>query len=111
MAAGALCHVFGGSPRQVEQAAEIGMEHSLGMTCDPVAGLVQIPCMERNAMASNKAINAAMLAMLSSGKDHYVSLDQVIRVMKETGDAMSQNYKETSLGGLAKELDPEARAE
>ena len=100
MAAGALCEVLGGSPMQVENAAEIGLEHNLGLTCDPVAGLVQIPCIERNAIASNKAINAARLALRGNG-NHHVSLDCVIKTMKETGADMHAKYKETSRGGLA----------
>lgn len=100
MAAGALTESLGGSPAQVEQAAEIGMEHNLGLTCDPIKGLVQIPCIERNAMGAVKAINASRLALRGDGS-HCVSLDRVIRVMKRTGADMSSQYKETSLGGLA----------
>ena len=100
MAAGALTEVLGGTPRQVEQAAEIGMEHNLGLTCDPIRGLVQVPCIERNAMGAVKAINASRLALRGDGT-HFVSLDQVIRVMKRTGEDMSSRYKETSQGGLA----------
>ncbi|OYP38248.1 L-serine ammonia-lyase [Rhodopirellula sp. MGV] len=100
MAAGALAEALGGSPRQVEEAAEIGMEHNLGLTCDPIKGLVQVPCIERNAMGAVKAINASRLALRSDGK-HFVSLDRVIRVMKRTGADMSSRYKETSGGGLA----------
>jgi L-serine dehydratase len=100
MAAGALCEVLGGTPQQVENAAEIGMEHNLGLTCDPVGGLVQIPCIERNAMAAVKAINAARIALRGSG-DHVVSLDKVIKTMRETGADMKVKYKETSRGGLA----------
>jgi len=100
MAAGALCEVLGGTPRQVENAAEIGMEHNLGLTCDPVGGLVQIPCIERNAMGSIKAINAARMALRGDGT-HVVSLDKVIKTMRETGADMKVKYKETSLGGLA----------
>ena len=100
MAAGALCAVMGGSPAQVENAAEIGMEHHLGLTCDPVGGLVQIPCIERNAIASVKAINAARMALRGNGS-HYVSLDKVIKTMRETGADMKTKYKETSRGGLA----------
>ena len=100
MAAAGLCAALGGSPEQIENAAEIGMEHNLGLTCDPVAGLVQIPCIERNAMGSVKAINAARLAMRGDGS-HKVSLDQVIATMRQTGLDMSTIYKETSLGGLA----------
>jgi len=100
MAAGALCAVLGGTPEQVENAAEIGMEHHLGLTCDPVGGLVQIPCIERNAIASVKAINAARMALRGDGT-HFVSLDQVIKTMRETGADMMTKYKETSRGGLA----------
>ncbi len=100
MAAGALCAVMGGTPEQVENAAEIGMEHHLGLTCDPVGGLVQIPCIERNAIASVKAINAARMALRGDGT-HFVSLDQVIKTMRETGADMMTKYKETSRGGLA----------
>lgn len=100
MAAGALCAVLGGSPAQVENAAEIGMEHHLGLTCDPVGGLVQIPCIERNAVAAVKAINAARLALRGDGT-HHVSLDRVIKTMRETGADMKTKYKETSRGGLA----------
>lgn len=100
MAAGALTESLGGTPQQVEQAAEIGMEHNLGLTCDPIKGLVQIPCIERNAMGAVKAINASRLALRGDG-EHFVSLDRVIRVMKRTGADMSSRYKETSRGGLA----------
>ena len=100
MAAGALCEVLGGTPRQCENAAEIGMEHHLGLTCDPVGGLVQIPCIERNAIASVKAINAARMALRGDGT-HYVSLNKVIKTMRETGADMKTKYKETSRGGLA----------
>jgi L-serine dehydratase len=100
MAAGALCAVLGGTPEQVENAAEIGMEHHLGLTCDPVGGLVQIPCIERNAIASVKAINAARMALHGDGT-HFVSLDQVIKTMRETGADMMSKYKETARGGLA----------
>jgi L-serine dehydratase len=100
MAAGALCAVLGGSPEQVENAAEIGMEHHLGLTCDPVGGLVQIPCIERNAIASVKAINAARMALRGDGS-HFVSLDKVIKTMRETGADMMTKYKETARGGLA----------
>ena len=100
MAAGALCAVLGGTPAQVENAAEIGMEHHLGLTCDPVGGLVQIPCIERNAIAAVKAINAARMALNGDGV-HTVSLDQVIKTMRETGADMMSKYKETSQGGLA----------
>jgi L-serine dehydratase len=100
MAAGGLVAALGGNNRQVECAAEIGMEHNLGMTCDPIGGLVQIPCIERNAMGAVKAINACRLAM-DEGGEHKVSLDQVIKTMYETGRDMQSRYKETSLGGLA----------
>ena len=100
MAAGALAEVTGGSPAQVENAAEIGMEHNLGLTCDPVGGLVQIPCIERNAMGSIKAINAARMALRGDGT-HFVSLDKVIKTMRDTGADMMTKYKETARGGLA----------
>ncbi|MBV2353374.1 L-serine ammonia-lyase [Streptomyces sp. J2-1] len=100
MAAGALAEVLGGSPEQVENAAEIGMEHNLGLTCDPVGGLVQIPCIERNGMAAVKAVTAAKMSMRGDGS-HMVSLDKVIKTMKETGADMSVKYKETARGGLA----------
>ncbi len=100
MAAAGLAAALGATPMQVENAAEIGMEHNLGLTCDPVAGLVQVPCIERNAVGSIKAIEAARLAMLGDGT-HRVSLDQVIETMRKTGLDMSERYKETSLGGLA----------
>ncbi len=100
MAAAALTAVLGGSPRQVENAAEIAMEHHLGLTCDPVGGLVQIPCIERNAIGAAKAINVARMALRGDGT-HYVSLDKVIKTMRETGADMKTKYKETSRGGLA----------
>ncbi len=100
MAAAGLTEVLGGSPAQVENAAEIAMEHNLGLTCDPIGGLVQIPCIERNAMAAVKAINASRLALRGSG-EHVVSLDKVIRTMRDTGRDMREKYKETSRGGLA----------
>ncbi len=100
MAAGALCAVMGGTPEQVENAAEIGMEHHLGLTCDPVGGLVQIPCIERNAIASVKAINAARMALRGDGT-HFVCLDKVIKTMRDTGADMMTKYKETARGGLA----------
>ncbi len=103
MAAGALTALLGGTLYQVENAAEIAMEHHLGMTCDPINGLVQIPCIERNAMGSVKAVNAARLALLGDG-EHYVSLDKVIATMKQTGKDMMSIYKETSIGGLAANL-------
>jgi len=92
--------VMGGTPEQVENAAEIGIEHNLGLTCDPVGGLVQVPCIERNAMGAVKAINAARLALRGTG-EHKVSLDKVIRTMWETGNDMKTKYKETARGGLA----------
>ncbi len=100
MAAAGLTEVLGGTPAQVENAAEIGMEHNLGLTCDPIGGLVQIPCIERNAIAAVKAINASHLALRGSGR-HFVSLDRVIRMMRDTGRDMQEKYKETSRGGLA----------
>ena len=100
MAAGGLVAALGGSASQIENAAEIGMEHNLGLTCDPVGGLVQIPCIERNAMASIKAVNAARMALRGDGQ-HYVSLDSVIKTMRETGADMKTKYKETARGGLA----------
>ena len=100
MAAAGLAAVLGGTDAQVENAAEIGMEHNLGLTCDPVGGLVQIPCIERNAMGSVKAINASRIALRGDGS-HKVSLDRVIKTMRETGADMKTKYKETSRGGLA----------
>lgn len=100
MAAGGLCEVLGGTPSQVENAAEIAMEHNLGLTCDPISGLVQVPCIERNAIAATKAVNAARMALMGDG-EHRVSLDEVITTMRETGKDMSHKYKETALGGLA----------
>jgi L-serine dehydratase len=100
MAAGGLAEVLGGTPRQVENAAEIAMEHNLGLTCDPVGGLVQIPCIERNAVASVKSITAARMALRGDGT-HLVSLDKVIKTMRETGADMKVKYKETARGGLA----------
>jgi len=109
MAAGALCEVLGGTVRQVENAAEIGMEHNLGLTCDPIGGLVQVPCIERNTMGAVKAINAARLALKGNG-EHFVSLDQVIDTMRETGRDMADTYKETSKGGLALQIPVSAPA-
>lgn len=100
MAAAGLTAVLGGTVEQIENAAEIAMEHHLGMTCDPVMGLVQIPCIERNAMGAVKAVNACRLALMGDGK-HFISLDKVIETMKQTGMDMQSIYKETSLGGLA----------
>lgn len=91
---------MGGTRSQIENAAEIAMEHNLGLTCDPIGGLVQVPCIERNAMGAVKAVNSARLAMRGTG-EHVVSLDSVIKTMYDTGRDMSNNYKETSLGGLA----------
>lgn len=91
---------MGGTPEQVENAAEIGLEHNLGLTCDPVGGLVQVPCIERNAIATVKAINAAQLGLRGDGQ-HFISLDKVIRTMRDTGRDMQDKYKETSKGGLA----------
>ena len=91
---------MGGTPEQVENAAEIAMEHNLGLTCDPIGGLVQVPCIERNAMASVKAIHAARMALRGDGA-HFVSLDKVIRTMRDTGRDMQEKYKETARGGLA----------
>ncbi len=100
MGAAGLCAIWGGTPKQIEHAAEIAMEHNLGLTCDPVGGLVQIPCIERNAIGAVKAANAARLALMGDG-NHKVTLDQVIETMRQTGLDMSHKYKETSLGGLA----------
>jgi L-serine dehydratase len=95
-----LAQVLGASAAQVENAAEIGLEHNLGLTCDPVGGLVQVPCIERNAIAAVKAINAAQMALRGDG-EHFISLDKVIRTMRDTGRDMQDKYKETSKGGLA----------
>jgi L-serine dehydratase len=103
MAAAGLAAVLGGTNEQIENAAEIAMEHHLGMTCDPIGGLVQIPCIERNAFGAVKAINAASLALHGTG-EHHVSLDRVIATMRETGADMQAKYKETSNGGLAVNL-------
>jgi len=100
MAAAGLAEALGGTPAQVENAAEIGMEHNLGLTCDPIGGLVQVPCIERNAMGAVKAINAARIALSGDG-EHHVSLDKVIDTMRRTGADMSTKYKETARGGLA----------
>jgi L-serine dehydratase len=100
MAAGGLCALLGGTPEQVENAAEIALEHHLGMTCDPIGGLVQIPCIERNAFGANKAIVAASLSLRGDGT-HRVSLDEVIETMRQTGIDMLVKYKETAQGGLA----------
>jgi L-serine dehydratase len=101
MAAGGLAALWGASPAQVACAAEIGMEHNLGLTCDPVGGLVQVPCIERNAIGAVKAVNAARLALHRTEAETCVSLDQVIETMRQTGLDMSTKYKETSQGGLA----------
>jgi L-serine dehydratase len=100
MAAGALTEILGGTPEQAENAAEIGIEHNLGLTCDPIGGLVQVPCIERNAMGSVKAITAARMALRGDGR-HFVSLDKAIKTMRATGLDMHKKYKETSRGGLA----------
>ena len=104
MAAGAYCAVTGGSVKQVEAAAEIGMEHNLGLTCDPVGGLVQIPCIERNGVAAERAVNCAQLSRLEDGRQRVVSLDKIIEVMYRTGTDLQARYKETSLGGLAQAI-------
>lgn len=103
MASAAACQLFGGSPSQIEYAAEMGLEHHLGMTCDPVCGLVQIPCIERNAFAATRALDSNLYASFSDGK-HRVSFDRVVEVMKQTGHDLPSLYKETSEGGLAKSL-------
>jgi len=100
MAAAAFCHVLGGDPAQVENAAEIAIEHHLGLTCDPVGGFVQVPCIERNAVAAVTAVTAARLALAGDGI-HRVSLDQALATMRQTGADMKTKYKETSRGGLA----------
>ena len=104
MAAGAITQLMGGSPSQIEYAAEMGLEHHLGLTCDPVCGMVQIPCIERNAYAAARAMDASIYSLYTDGR-HRVSFDQVVRVMKETGTDLPSLYKETSEGGLAKHLD------
>lgn len=101
MAAAAACQLFGGTTAQIEYAAEMGLEHHLGLTCDPVCGLVQIPCIERNAFAATRAFDANVYAMFSDGR-HRVDFDKVVKVMKETGNDIPSLYKETSEGGLAK---------
>jgi L-serine dehydratase len=101
MAAAAAAQILGGSPKQIEYAAEMGMEHHLGLTCDPVMGLVQIPCIERNVFAATRALDAAEYALLGDGT-HRISFDQVVNTMKETGKALPSAYRETSQGGLAK---------
>lgn len=100
MAAAGLAELVGGTPEQVENAAEIAIEHNLGLTCDPVGGLVQIPCIERNAVVAVKAVTAVTLAMSGTG-EHHVSLDQAVETMRQTGMDMLDKYKETSTGGLA----------
>jgi L-serine dehydratase len=100
MAAAGLCAAMAGSPEQVENAAEMGIEHHLGLTCDPIGGLVQIPCIERNTMGSVQAINCAKLALMGDG-EHIVSLDQAIAAMRQTGIEMNAKFKETARGGLA----------
>lgn len=100
MAAAAVCQLFGGTPAQIEYAAEMGLEHHLGMTCDPVCGLVQVPCIERNAFAATRALDANFYAMFSDGR-HIVSFDDVVKVMKQTGHDLPNLYKETGIGGLA----------
>ena len=100
MAAAGLADILGATPEQLENAAEIGLEHNLGLTCDPIGGLVQVPCIERNAMGSVKAINAVRMALRGDGQ-HFVSLDKVIRTMRQTGADMKSKYKETARGGLA----------
>ena len=107
MASGAACQLFGGSPSQIEYAAEMGLEHHLGMTCDPVCGLVQIPCIERNAFAATRALDANLYSAFSDGT-HRVSFDKVVNVMKQTGHDIPSLYKETSTGGLAKILEPKS---
>lgn len=107
MASGAACQLFGGSPSQIEYAAEMGLEHHLGMTCDPICGLVQIPCIERNAFAATRALDSNLYSAFSDGS-HRVPFDKVVNVMKQTGHDIPSLYKETSSGGLAKILDPKA---
>ena len=103
MAAAAVAQLMGGSPSQIEYAAEMGLEHHLGLTCDPVGGLVQIPCIERNAYAAARAMDAGIYALFTDGL-HRVTFDQVVMVMKETGKDLPNIYKETSIGGLAKQF-------
>ncbi|MDU1889453.1 MAG: L-serine ammonia-lyase [Dysgonomonas sp.] len=104
MAAGAACQLFGGSPQQIEYAAEMGLEHHLGLTCDPICGLVQVPCIERNAFAAARALDSCSFAMLSDGK-HLINFDKVVRTMQQTGHDLPSLYKETSAGGLAVNLE------
>ena len=101
MAAGAAAELLGGTLRQIEYAAEMGLEHHLGLTCDPVDGLVQIPCIERNACAATRALSCAQMAILSDGT-HHITFDEVVHVMKQTGHDLPSLYRETSTGGLAK---------
>ena len=101
MTAAAVSHIEGGTNRQIEYAAEIALEHHLGMTCDPVLGYVQIPCIERNALSARRAVDSAAFALLTDGS-HYISLDDVIQSLKETGRDLHPHYRETALGGLAK---------
>ena len=108
MASAAACQLFGGSPSQIEYAAEMGLEHHLGMTCDPVCGLVQIPCIERNAFAATRALDANLYASFSDGT-HSVSFDRVVKVMKQTGHDLPSLYKETSTGGLAQAYEQHMR--
>lgn len=103
MAAAGMAELLGATPAQIENAAEIALEHNLGLTCDPVGGLVQIPCIERNAIGAVKSINAARLARMGQGT-HHVSLDAAVQTMADTGRDMLAKYKETSIGGLAKTL-------
>lgn len=103
MAAAGLAEILGATPAQIENAAEIALEHNLGLTCDPVGGLVQIPCIERNAIGAVKSINSARLARMGEGT-HHVTLDNAVQTMAETGRDMHTKYKETSIGGLAKTL-------
>ena len=105
MAAAASCQLFGGTPAQIEYAAEMGLEHHLGLTCDPICGLVQIPCIERNAYAAARALDSNIYATYSDGK-HRVSFDQVVEVMRQTGHDLPSLYKETAEGGLAKDYTP-----
>ena len=101
MAAAAACQLFGGTITQIEYAAEMGLEHHLGLTCDPMCGLVQVPCIERNAIAASRALDACTYATLSDGK-HKIDYDRIIEVMRETGHDLPSLYKETSTGGIAK---------
>ena len=109
MAAAAACQLFGGTPSQIEYAAEMGLEHHLGLTCDPVCGLVQVPCIERNAIAATRALDANIYATLSDGS-HLVSYDKVVEVMNETGHNLPSLYRETAEGGLAKRVERKSRA-